>query len=76
MNMVKYFKSKNYKKRIEVYNCKRYEDADLIKFKKPIKFFYSFVFKDFKFSINDHETRRSILYIDTLLRNKKNLIKE
>lgn len=76
MNMVQYFRSNNYKKRIEVYNCKRYDDVDLIKFKKPIKFFYSFVFKDFKFSIGEHEAKRSIFYTDNLLKNRKNLINE
>lgn len=73
MNMIRYFRSKNYRKRIEVYNCKKYDDADLIKFKKPIKFFYSFVFKDFKFLLRDHEQKRSIFYVDNLIRRLKPL---
>ena len=72
MNMIRYFRSKNYKKRIEIYNCKKYDEVDLIKFKKPIKFFYSFVFKDFKFLLRDHETKRSIFYVDNLIKRHKN----
>jgi hypothetical protein len=76
MNMVKYFRSKNYMKRIKIYNCKHYDEVDLIKFNKPIKFFYSFVFKNFKFSIGDQEARRSIFYTDRLLNKRKNFNKE
>ncbi len=72
MNMIKYFRSKNYKRRIELYNCKKYDEIDLLKFRKPIKFFYSFVFKDFKFLLKEHETKRSIFYIDSLMK-KQNL---
>jgi len=66
MNMINYFRSKNYKKRIEVYNCKKYDEVDLIKFKKPIKYFYSFIFKDLKFK---YEPKKSIFFVNNM--NKK-----
>ena len=72
MNMIKYFRSNKYKKRIEIYNCKKYDEIDLMKFKKPIKFFYSFVFKDFKFLINENEQKRSLFYVRNLIKNTNN----
>ena len=75
MNMIKYFRSQNYKKRIEIYNCKKYDDVDLIKFKKPIQFLFSFVFKDFKFQNKSFESKISIFYVNNLMK-KKNSSKE
>ncbi len=49
MNMIKYFRSKDYFKRTEKYVRQKYDENDLFKFKNPIRFFYANITKEFKF---------------------------
>ena len=49
MNMIKYFRSKDYIKRFEIYDRQKYDENDLLKFKNPIRFFYTNITKEFKF---------------------------